>query len=198
LQYENVAPQAFFERKLSEFDSDAQQFRKQIELLEEHLKNPRENQALTIDDLRCAVLNVQSRILSSAAQLQTIHDHLSVLSRSAPLTMPTKTDRRGLGGQTPPSRSERPSKALGPSPFPVQRNLTVLALQGAYHKSQTHQPPSALGVLPPSTSNVTGLFGQNPTGSLFGNNTAPGSLFGTQNSTLGASGQPFQLQVPPA
>ncbi|XP_023775052.1 nucleoporin p58/p45 isoform X6 [Cyanistes caeruleus] len=79
LQHENTAPADYFRILVEQFEVQLQQYRQQIEELENHLATQANNSHITPQDLSMAMQKIYQTFVALAAQLQSIHENVKIL-----------------------------------------------------------------------------------------------------------------------
>ncbi|NWY46446.1 NUP58 protein, partial [Sylvia atricapilla] len=79
LQHENTAPADYFRVLVEQFEVQLQQYRQQIEELENHLATQANNSHITPQDLSMAMQKIYQTFVALAAQLQSIHENVKML-----------------------------------------------------------------------------------------------------------------------
>ncbi|XP_061848843.1 nucleoporin p58/p45 isoform X1 [Colius striatus] len=79
LQHENTAPADYFRILVEQFEVQLQQYRQQIEELENHLATQANNSHITPQDLSMAMQKIYQTFVALAAQLQSIHENVKML-----------------------------------------------------------------------------------------------------------------------
>ncbi|XP_071660436.1 nucleoporin p58/p45 isoform X3 [Patagioenas fasciata] len=79
LQHENTAPADYFRILVEQFEVQLQQYRQQIEELENHLTTQANNSHITPQDLSMAMQKIYQTFVALAAQLQSIHENVKML-----------------------------------------------------------------------------------------------------------------------
>ncbi|XP_077154430.1 nucleoporin p58/p45 isoform X1 [Ranitomeya variabilis] len=203
LQHENTAPADYFRALVEQFEVQLQQYRQQIEELENHLATQANSSHLTPQDLSMAMQKLYQTFVALAAQLQIIHENVKMLKeqylgyRKAFLGDPTDVfeARRAEAKKW----QSAPRVTTGPTPFSNIPNAAAVAMAATLTQQQQPAtgPRPSLGVgfgapfgsamssaLQPAglgSSNLGG-FGSS---SAFGGNTSGASTFG-----FGAANKP--------
>ncbi|XP_054829356.1 nucleoporin p58/p45 isoform X1 [Eublepharis macularius] len=79
LQHENTAPADYFRSLVEQFEVQLQQYRQQIEELENHLATQANNSHITPQDLSMAMQKIYQTFVALAAQLQSVHENVKML-----------------------------------------------------------------------------------------------------------------------
>ncbi|XP_051882467.1 nucleoporin p58/p45 isoform X2 [Pristis pectinata] len=227
LQHENTAPADYFRQLVEQFEVQLQQYRQQIEELENHLATQANSSHMTPQDLSLAMQKVYQTFVALAAQLQSIHESAKILREQY-----LGYRKTYFGDTTDVFEAKRaetkkwqntPRITTGPTPFSIP-NAAAVAMAATLTQQQQPAtgPQPALGVNfgSPFVSGIgTGLqssglgsstlggFGSSTTSGFNFNNpgitASAGLTFGVSNpSTSGLSsnlgGQLLQLKKPPA
>ncbi|XP_064906488.1 nucleoporin p58/p45 isoform X7 [Columba livia] len=225
LQHENTAPADYFRILVEQFEVQLQQYRQQIEELENHLTTQANNSHITPQDLSMAMQKIYQTFVALAAQLQSIHENVKMLKdqylgyRKTFLgdAMDVFEARRAEAKKW----QSAPRVTTGPTPFSNIPNAAAVAMAATL--TQQQQPATGFGSSSAFGSSATGAssfgFGttSKPSGSLsagFGSSTtsgfnfsnpgitaSAGLTFGVSNPAsagFGTGGQLLQLKKPPA
>ncbi|KAG8584846.1 hypothetical protein GDO81_004785 [Engystomops pustulosus] len=206
LQHENTAPADYFRSLVEQFEVQLQQYRQQIEELENHLATQANSSHLTPQDLSMAMQKLYQTFVALAAQLQVVHENVKMLKeqylgyRKAFLGDPTDVfEARRTEAK---KWQSAPRITTGPTPFSNIPNAAAVAMAATLTQQQQPAtgPRPSLGVgfgapfgsalstaLQPAglgSSNLGG-FGSS---SAFGGNTSGASTFGfgTANKPSGS------------
>ncbi|XP_029458423.1 nucleoporin p58/p45 isoform X2 [Rhinatrema bivittatum] len=201
LQHENTAPADYFRTLVEQFEVQLQQYRQQIEELENHLATQANNSHLTPQDLSLAMQKLYQTFVALAAQLQSIHENVKMLKEQY-----LGYRKTFLGDATEVFEARRseakkwqstPRVTTGPTPFSSIPNAAAVAMAATLTQQQqpaTGQQPS-LGVSfgAPFSSGIgaglqAGGLGSSSLGgfgssSAFGSNTTGSSSFGFGTTT---------------
>ncbi|XP_040282124.1 nucleoporin p58/p45 isoform X2 [Bufo bufo] len=225
LQHENTAPADYFRSLVEQFEVQLQQYRQQIEELENHLATQANSSHLTPQDLSMAMQKLYQTFVALAAQLQVVHENVKMLKeqylgyRKAFLGDPTDVfeARRAEVKKW----QSAPRVTTGPTPFGNIPNAAAVAMAATL--TQQQQPATGFGSSSAFGGNTSGAstfgFGaaNKPSGSLsagFGSsstsgfnfsnpgiNASAGLTFGVSNASsagFGTGSQLLQLKKPPA
>uniref|UniRef100_A0A8C4YX48 Nucleoporin 58 n=1 Tax=Gadus morhua TaxID=8049 RepID=A0A8C4YX48_GADMO len=208
LQHENTAPADYFRCLVEQFEVQLQQYRRQIEELENHLTTQGSGSHITPQDLSMAMQKLYQTFVAQAAQLQSVHENVKILKHQY-----LSYRRAFLEDSTDVFESKRasnrkwqstPRLTTGPAPFSSVPNAAAVAMAATL--TQQQQPAPGYGGGP-------GFGGVGTGGSTFGFSTSKptgGSLsagFGSSNTSgfnfsspgLNASaGLTFGVSNPPA
>ncbi|XP_075707773.1 nucleoporin p58/p45 isoform X3 [Rhinoderma darwinii] len=193
LQHENSAPADYFRSLVEQFEVQLQQYRQQIEELENHLATQANSSHLTPQDLSMAMQKIYQTFVALAAQLQAVHENVKMLKeqylgyRKAFLGDPTDVfeARRAEAKKW----QSAPRVTTGPTPFSNIPNAAAVAMAATL--TQQQQPATGFG-----SSSTSGFNFSNP-----GINASAGLTFGVSNSSsagFGTGSQLLQLKKPPA
>lgn len=193
LQHENTAPSDYFRCLVEQFEVQLQQYRQQIEELENHLTTQGSGSHITPQDLTMAMQKLYQTFVAQAAQLQSVHENVKILKHQY-----LSYRRAFLEDSTDVFESKRssnrkwqsaPRVTTGPAPFSSVPNAAAVAMAATL--TQQQQPTTGFG----STSS-SGFNFSNP-----GLNPSAGLTFGVSNQPavgFGVAGPLLQLKKPPA
>ncbi|KAI4898580.1 hypothetical protein NFI96_033234 [Prochilodus magdalenae] len=191
LQHENTAPSDYFRGLVEQFEVQLQQYRQQIEELENHLTTQSSSSHITPQDLSMAMQKLYQTFVALAAQLQAVHENVKTLKhqylsyRRVFLEDPTdvfeskRTASRKL--------QSAPRVTTGPAPFGTVPNAAAVAMAATLTQQQQPAPgtqvplgasfgtPFASGMGTSMGSTSLGAFGSGPG---FGAVAPGGSSFG--------------------
>ncbi|KAM4533484.1 nucleoporin p58/p45 isoform 2-T2 [Odontesthes bonariensis] len=226
LQHENTAPSDYFRSLVEQFEVQLQQYRQQIEELENHLTTQSSGSHITPQDLTLAMQKLYQTFVAQAAQLQSVHENVKILKHQY-----LSYRRAFLEDSTDVFESKRasnrkwqsaPRVTTGPAPFSGVPNAAAVAMAATL--TQQQQPTPGFGGGPgfggvgtggssfgfSSTSKPTGgslsagFGGSSTSGFNFSNpgiNPSAGLTFGVSNQPAAGfvTGTPLlQLKKPPA
>lgn len=200
LQYENSAPLKFFLELADQFEREMQALKTQIEAADKFVKNHRNPDTLTPQDLSLGMRRLHETFVALAGRLQSVHtqvesqkdSYLNIRRHlyndlSNPFDKISKPAEVNVGNINSVLIYSPPKVATGPTPFNHMPFLNGNPLvqqpnQSTYSTAATSIAPSGFG--------TTLTFGTQPS------NT---SLFGTQfgQTSFGNTSTNFQLQKPP-
>ncbi|KAM4718843.1 nucleoporin p58/p45 isoform 4-T4 [Anableps anableps] len=192
LQHENTAPSDYFRSLVDQFEVQLQQFRQQIEELENHLTTQSSGSHITPQDLTLAMQKLYQTFVAQAAQLQSVHENVKILKHQY-----LSYRRAFLEDSTDIFESKRasnrkwqstPQVTTGPAPFSSVPNAAAVAMAATL--TQQQQPTPGFG-----SSSSSGFNFSNP-----GINQSAGLTFGVSNQPATAFGTTpaLQLKKPPA
>ncbi|XP_034020822.1 nucleoporin p58/p45 isoform X3 [Thalassophryne amazonica] len=193
LQHENTAPSDYFRSLIEQFEVQLQQYRQQIEELENHLTTQSSGFHITPQDLTLAMQKLYQTFVAQAAQLQSVHENVKILKHQY-----LSYRRAFLEDSTDVFESKRVSRrkwqnaprvTTGPAPFSSVPNAAAVAMAATL--TQQQQPTPGFG-----SSSMSGFNFSNP-----GINPSAGLTFGVSNqpATAFGTGTPLiQLKKPPA
>ncbi|XP_054829357.1 nucleoporin p58/p45 isoform X2 [Eublepharis macularius] len=226
LQHENTAPADYFRSLVEQFEVQLQQYRQQIEELENHLATQANNSHITPQDLSMAMQKIYQTFVALAAQLQSVHENVKMLKDQY-----LGYRKTFLGDAVDVFEARRaeakkwqtaPRVTTGPTPFSNLPNAAAVAMAATLTQQQQPAtgPQPSLGVsfgTPFGSGIGTGLqssglgssslggFGSSSTsGFNFSNpgiTASAGLTFGVSNpasASFGTGGQLLQLKKPPA
>ncbi|XP_026861052.2 nucleoporin p58/p45 isoform X1 [Electrophorus electricus] len=191
LQHENSAPSDYFRALVEQFEVQLQQYRQQIEELENHLTTQSSGSHITPQDLSLAMQKLYQTFVALAAQLQAVHENVKALKhqylsyRRAFLDDSTDVfELKRAAGRKPQGA---PRVTTGPAPFGAVPNAAAVAMAATLAQQQQPAPgtqapmgasfgtPFASGMGTSMGSTSLGAFGS---GVGFGAMAAGGSSFG--------------------
>ncbi|XP_018421883.1 PREDICTED: nucleoporin p58/p45 isoform X2 [Nanorana parkeri] len=226
LQHENTVPSDYFRALVEQFEVQLQQYRQQIEELENHLATQANSLHLTPQDLSSAMQKLYQTFVALAAQLQSIHENVKMLKEKylgyRKTFLGDSTDvfeARKVEAKVSKWQSA-PRITTGPAPFGSVPNAAAVAMAATL--TQQQQPATGFGSSSAFGSNTSGTnsfgFGtaNKPSGSLsagFGTSStsgfnfsspgitaSAGLTFGVSNpssTNFGTGSQLLQLKKPP-
>ncbi|KAF7691599.1 nucleoporin p58/p45 isoform X1 [Silurus meridionalis] len=186
LQHENTAPSDYFRGLVEQFEVQLQQYRQQIEELENHLTTQSSGSHITPQDLSLAMQKLYQTFVALAAQLQAVHENVKTLKHQY-----LGYRRAFLDDATDVFESKRsasrklqsaPRVTTGPTPFGSVPNATAVAMAATLTQQQQPAPGSQAGFGTPFASSMgtsmgsssLGAFGSGP---AFGASATGGSSF---------------------
>nr|XP_046148589.1 nucleoporin p58/p45-like isoform X3 [Oncorhynchus gorbuscha] len=225
LQHDNTAPYDYFRCLVEQFEVQLQQYRQQIEELENHLTTQGSGSHITPQDLSLAMQKLYQTFVALAAQLQSVHENVKTLKQQY-----LGYRRAFLEDSTDVFESKRvaskkwqsaPRITTGPAPFSSIPNAAAVAMAATL--SQQQQPGPVFGGGPgfggvatggssfgfssaskPSGGSLSAGFGSNSSSgfnfSSPGLNASAGLTFGVSNppaAGFGTGGPLLQLKKPP-
>ncbi|KAF7480258.1 nucleoporin p58/p45 [Marmota monax] len=203
LQHENTAPADYFRILVQQFEVQLQQYRQQIEELENHLATQANNSHITPQDLSMAMQKIYQTFVASAAQLQSIHENVKVLKEQylgyRKMFLGDAVDVFEARRAEAKKWQNAPRVTTGPTPFSTMPNAAAVAMAATLTQQQQPAtgPQPSLGVsfgTPFGSGIGTGLqssglgssnLGGFGTSSGFGCSTTGASTFG-----FGATNKP--------
>nr|XP_046148594.1 nucleoporin p58/p45-like isoform X8 [Oncorhynchus gorbuscha] len=220
LQHDNTAPYDYFRCLVEQFEVQLQQYRQQIEELENHLTTQGSGSHITPQDLSLAMQKLYQTFVALAAQLQSVHENVKTLKQQY-----LGYRRAFLEDSTDVFESKRvaskkwqsaPRITTGPAPFSSIPNAAAVAMAATLSQQQQPGPgsqvslgsglgnPFALGVGSSLGTSGLGGFGSNSSSgfnfSSPGLNASAGLTFGVSNppaAGFGTGGPLLQLKKPP-
>uniref|UniRef100_H0WNJ2 Nucleoporin 58 n=1 Tax=Otolemur garnettii TaxID=30611 RepID=H0WNJ2_OTOGA len=207
LQHENTAPADYFRILVQQFEVQLQQYRQQIEELENHLATQANNSHITPQDLSMAMQKIYQTFVALAAQLQSIHENVKVLKEQylgyRKMFLGDAVDVFEARRAEAKKWQNAPRVTTGPTPFSTMPNAAAVAMAATLTQQQqpaTAGPQPSLGVsfgTPFGSGIGTGLqssglgssnLGGFGTSSGFGCSTTGASTFGfgTTNKPSGS------------
>ncbi|KAL7840667.1 hypothetical protein AOLI_G00259900 [Acnodon oligacanthus] len=225
LQHENTAPSDYFRGLVEQFEVQLQQYRQQIEELENHLTTQSSSSHITPQDLSMAMQKLYQTFVALAAQLQAVHENVKTLKHQylsyRRAFLEDSTDVFELKRMASRKLQSAPRVTTGPAPFGTVPNAAAVAMAATL--TQQQQPAPAFGSGPgfgavatggssfgfsaskPSGGSLSAGFGSSSTsGFNFSNpgiNASAGLTFGVSNTPtagFGTGGPLLQLKKPPA
>ncbi|KAF7483131.1 nucleoporin p58/p45 [Marmota monax] len=203
LQHENTAPADYFRILVQQFEVQLQQYRQQIEELENHLATQANNSHITPQDLSMAMQKIYQTFVVLAAQLQSIHENVKVLKEQylgyRKMFLGDAVDVFEARRAEAKKWQNAPRVTTGPTPFSTMPNAAAVAMAATLTQQQQPAtgPQPSLGVsfgTPFGSGIGTGLqssglgssnLGGFGTSSGFGCSTTGASTFG-----FGATNKP--------
>uniref|UniRef100_A0A7N6A4Z8 Nucleoporin 58 n=1 Tax=Anabas testudineus TaxID=64144 RepID=A0A7N6A4Z8_ANATE len=149
LQHENTAPSDYFRSLVEQFEVQLQQYRQQIEELENHLTTQSSGSHITPQDLTLAMQRLYQTFVAQAAQLQSVHENVKILKHQY-----LSYRRAFLEDSTDIFESKRtsgrkwqstPRVTTGPAPFSSVPNAAAVAMAATL--TQQQQPTPGLTAL---------------------------------------------------
>nr|XP_046148592.1 nucleoporin p58/p45-like isoform X6 [Oncorhynchus gorbuscha] len=201
LQHDNTAPYDYFRCLVEQFEVQLQQYRQQIEELENHLTTQGSGSHITPQDLSLAMQKLYQTFVALAAQLQSVHENVKTLKQQY-----LGYRRAFLEDSTDVFESKRvaskkwqsaPRITTGPAPFSSIPNAAAVAMAATLSQQQQPGPgsqvslgsglgnPFALGVGSSLGTSGLGVFGGGPG---FGGVATGGSSFGFSSASKPSGG----------
>ncbi|XP_007940726.1 nucleoporin p58/p45 [Orycteropus afer afer] len=193
LQHENTAPADYFRILVQQFEVQLQQYRQQIEELENHLATQANNSHITPQDLSMAMQKIYQTFVALAAQLQSIHENVKVLKEQylgyRKMFLGDAIDVFEARRAEAKKWQSTPRVTTGPTPFSSMPNAAAVAMAATLTQQQQPAPgpQPSLGVsfgTPFGSGIGTGL---QPSGLGSSNLGGFGASSGFGSSTTGAS-----------
>uniref|UniRef100_A0A3Q2YY56 Nucleoporin 58 n=1 Tax=Hippocampus comes TaxID=109280 RepID=A0A3Q2YY56_HIPCM len=215
LQHENTAP-SYFRCLVEQFEVQLQQYRQQIEELENHLTTQSSGSHIT-PQLTLAMQKLYQTFVAQAAQLQSVHEnilkHQYLSYRRAFLEDSTDVFESKRASNR--KWQSTPRVTTGPAPFSSVPNAAAVAMAATLTQQQQPTPnqaplgggfgnPFATAVGTSLGSTTLGFGGTNTSGFNFSNpgiNPSAGLTFGVSNAPaagFGTGAPLLQLKKPPA
>uniref|UniRef100_A0A674NGC3 Nucleoporin 58 n=1 Tax=Takifugu rubripes TaxID=31033 RepID=A0A674NGC3_TAKRU len=144
LQHENTAPSDYFRSLVEQFEVQLQQYRQQIEELENHLTTQSSGNHITPQDLTLAMQKLYQTFVAQAAQLQSVHENVKILKHQY-----LSYRRAFLEDSTDVFESKRasnrkwqgtPKVTTGPAPFSSVPNAAAVAMAATLTQQQQPTP----------------------------------------------------------
>ncbi|KAI1891272.1 hypothetical protein AGOR_G00142070 [Albula goreensis] len=173
LQHENTAPSDYFRALIGQFEVQLQQYRQQIEELENHLTTQGNGPNITPQDLSLAMQKLYQTFVALAAQLQSVHENVKILKHQylgyRKAFLEDSTDVFQSKRAASQKWQSAPRVTTGPTPFSSVPNAAAVAMAATL--TQQQQPAPAFG-----------------SGPSFGGVTTGGSSFGFASSSKPSGG----------
>lgn len=205
LQYENTAPNLYFQKLVENFNQQMKLYKGQIEELEQHFASLSSASKFSPEELTATVKKLHASFVSLAARLENIH--ANVQRRKDELSSGKITGHLGKS-QSGTVGSVTTAVTLGPTPFSSTKSDAALAMATALARvgqptltdnvtlgSFAAQPSFGTTGVAGFGSSTFGTSGGLGTSSFFGV-TSPFKPLGTDSFSSSAN-QTFQLQKPP-
>ncbi|XP_051782351.1 nucleoporin p58/p45 isoform X3 [Erpetoichthys calabaricus] len=196
LQHENTTPSDYFRALVEQFEVQLQQYRQQIEELENHLTTQANSSHITPQDLSLAMQKLYETFVALAAQLHAVHENVKILKHQylgyRKAFLEDTTDVFESKRATNKKWSGSPRVTTGPAPFSSIPNAAAVAMAATLTQQQQPAtgPQPTLGVsfgAPFGSGIGTGLqssglgsssFGAFGSGPGFGGGSTGSSTFG--------------------
>nr|XP_004670589.1 nucleoporin p58/p45 isoform X1 [Jaculus jaculus] len=152
LQHENTAPADYFRILVQQFEVQLQQYRQQIEELENHLASQANNSHITPQDLSMAMQKIYQTFVALAAQLQSIHENVKVLKEQylgyRKMFLGDAVDVFEARRAEAKKWQNAPRVTTGPTPFSTMPNAAAVAMAATLTQQQQPAtgPQPSLGV----------------------------------------------------
>ncbi|KAK7881320.1 hypothetical protein WMY93_029729 [Mugilogobius chulae] len=224
LQHENTAPSDYFRSLVEQFEVQLQQYRQQIEELENHLTTQGSGSHITPQDLTLAMQKLYQTFVAQAAQLQNIHENVKVLKQqylsyrrafledstdvfeSKPVAMAATLTQQQQ--PTPGTQATLGAGFGNPFASAVGTNLGSSSLGGfgggpGFGGVGSGGSSFSFSANKPTGGSLSAGFGSSSTGFNFSNpglNPSAGLTFGVSNqpaTAFGTGGPLLQLKKPP-
>uniref|UniRef100_A0A8C1K142 Nucleoporin 58 n=1 Tax=Cyprinus carpio TaxID=7962 RepID=A0A8C1K142_CYPCA len=144
LQHENTVPSDYFRALVEQFEVQLQQYRQQIEELENHLTTQSSGSHITPQDLSQAMQKLYQTFVALAAQLQGVHENVKTLKhqylgyRRAFLDDSTDIfESKRVAGK---KWQSSPNVTTGPAPFGSVPNAAAVAMAATLTQQQQPAP----------------------------------------------------------
>ncbi|XP_026101938.1 nucleoporin p58/p45-like isoform X1 [Carassius auratus] len=195
LQHENTAPSDYFRTLVEQFEVQLQQYRQQIEELENHLTTQSSGSHITPQDLSLAMQKLYQTFVALAAQLQGVHENVKTLKHQylgyRRAFLDDSTDIFESKRVTGKKWQSSPHVTTGPAPFGSVPNAAAVAMAATLTQQQQPAPgpqaplgasfgtPFSSGIGTSMGSSSLGVFGSGPG---FGGVATGGLSFGFSSS----------------
>uniref|UniRef100_G3TWP8 Nucleoporin 58 n=1 Tax=Loxodonta africana TaxID=9785 RepID=G3TWP8_LOXAF len=140
LQHENTAPADYFRILVQQFEVQLQQYRQQIEELENHLATQANNSHITPQDLSMAMQKIYQTFVALAAQLQSIHENVKVLKEQylgyRKMFLGDAVDVFEARRTEAKKWQNTPRVTTGPTPFSNMPNAAAVAMAATLTQQQ--------------------------------------------------------------
>ncbi|XP_037679803.1 nucleoporin p58/p45-like [Choloepus didactylus] len=144
--HENTAPADCFRILVQQFEVQLQQYRQQIEDLENHLATQANNSHITPQDLSMAMQKIYQTFVALAAQLQSIHENVKVLKEQylgyRKMFLGDAVDVFEARQAEAKKWQKAPRVTTGPTPFSNVSNAAAVAMAATL--TQQKQPATGL------------------------------------------------------
>ncbi|RVE58908.1 hypothetical protein OJAV_G00199000 [Oryzias javanicus] len=191
LQHENTAPSDYFRSLVEQFEVQLQQYRQQIEELENHLTTQGSGSHITPQDLTMAMQKLYQTFVAQAAQLQSVHENVKILKQQylsyRRAFLEDSTDIFETKRASNRKWQSAPRVTTGPAPFSSVPNAAAVAMAATLTQQQQPTPgtqaPLGAGFGNPFASAVGTSLGSSTLGGFaggpgFGGVGCAGSSFG--------------------
>uniref|UniRef100_A0A8C9XU26 Nucleoporin 58 n=1 Tax=Sander lucioperca TaxID=283035 RepID=A0A8C9XU26_SANLU len=205
LQHENTAPSDYFRSLVEQFEVQLQQYRQQIEELENHLTTQSSGSHITPQDLTLAMQKLYQTFVAQAAQLQSVNENVKILKHQY-----LSYRRSFLEDSTDVFESKRasnrkwqstPRVTTGPAPFSSVPNAAAVAMAATLTQQQQPTPgtqaPLGAGFGNPFASAVGTSLGSSTLGG-FGSSSSTGFNFSSNPGINPSAGLTFGVSNPAA
>uniref|UniRef100_A0A4X1TZ79 Nucleoporin 58 n=2 Tax=Sus scrofa TaxID=9823 RepID=A0A4X1TZ79_PIG len=159
LQHENTAPADYFRVLVQQFEVQLQQYRQQIEELENHLASQASSSHITPQDLSMAMQKIYQTFVALAAQLQSVHENVKVLKEQylgyRKMFLGDAVDVFEARRAEAKKWQSAPRVTTGPTPFSNMPNAAAVAMAATL----TQQQQPATGPQPPLGVSFGAPFG---------------------------------------
>ncbi|XP_059540000.1 nucleoporin p58/p45 isoform X7 [Myotis daubentonii] len=146
LQHENAAPADYFRILVQQFEVQLQQYRQQIEELENHLATQANNSHIAPQDLSMAMQKIYQTFVALAAQLQSIHENVKVLKEQylgyRKMFLGDAVDVFEARRAEVKKWQNAPRVTTGPTPFSTIPNAAAVAMAATL--TQQQQPATVI------------------------------------------------------
>ncbi|TRZ02318.1 hypothetical protein DNTS_009715 [Danionella cerebrum] len=175
LQHDNTAPSDYFRALLEQFEVQLQQYRQQIEELENHLTTQSSGSHITPQDLSLAMQKLYQTFVALAAQLQGVHENVKTLKHQylgyRRAFLDDSSDVFQSKRVTGKKWQNSPRVTTGPAPFGSVPNAAAVAMAATLTQQQQPAPGP-----------------QAPLGNTFGSTFSSGIGTNMGSTSLGAFG----------
>ncbi|XP_055039028.2 nucleoporin p58/p45 isoform X2 [Misgurnus anguillicaudatus] len=144
LQHENMAPSDYFRDLVEQFEVQLQQYRQQIEELENHLTTQSSGSHITPQDLSMAMQKLYQTFVALAAQLQGVHENVKTLKHQylnyRRVFLEDSTDVFESRRTAYKKWQSSPHVTTGPAPFGSVPNAAAVAMAATLSQQQQPAP----------------------------------------------------------
>ncbi|KAG9332390.1 hypothetical protein JZ751_014988 [Albula glossodonta] len=144
LQHENTAPSDYFRALIGQFEVQLQQYRQQIEELENHLTTQGNGPNITPQDLSLAMQKLYQTFVALAAQLQSVHENVKILKHQylgyRKAFLEDSTDVFQSKRAASQKWQSAPRVTTGPTPFSSVPNAAAVAMAATLTQQQQPAP----------------------------------------------------------
>ncbi|XP_050415986.2 nucleoporin p58/p45 isoform X1 [Patella vulgata] len=191
LQYENTAPNEYFQILVEDFESRMLTYRQQIEILENHLTSLHQPSRHSPAELIALLRKLHETFVALAAQLQQVHEAVKTqkehyLNYRKIFHGDTKNIFERQQKSAVRVHVSRTIEQTGPNPFTGLTNATAVAMASVLTRSQ--QPSGAPPIVGLTSGLNTSSLGFGLGSSTLGTSTLGSSTLGGGGGLFGGSG----------
>ncbi|KAG8452883.1 hypothetical protein GDO86_004614 [Hymenochirus boettgeri] len=144
LQHENTVPADYFRALVEQFEVQLQQYRQQIDELENHLATQSNNSHLSPQDMSMAMQKLYQTFVALAAQLQSVHENVKMLKEQylgyRKMFLADSTDVFEARRAEVKRWQSAPRITTGPTPFSNIPNAAAVAMAATLSQQQQSAP----------------------------------------------------------